>query len=110
VLSNLKGHGIATDGLATLSNVSFAIPGAKAWVHGTYGLTDYKVNLHGTLQTAGSPSKATEGFKSLMVKVVTPFFRRRHSEKVVAFKITGSYSKMNPSLDLGSGKQSASAR
>jgi hypothetical protein len=101
VLSDLKGHGSAVNGTATVSNLSFTIPGAKAWIHGTYGLIDYKINLHGTLLTTGNPSDATKGFKSLMVKVITPFFRKKHAAKVVPFKITGSYSNVNMSLDLG---------
>lgn len=101
VLSNLRGHGSAVDGVATLSNVSFTIPGATARIHGTYGLIDYKVDLHGTLLTSGNPSQAATGFKSLMVKVITPFLKKQHSEKLVPFKITGSYSKINTSLDMG---------
>jgi hypothetical protein len=101
VLSDLKGHGSAVNGTATVSNLSFTIPAAKAWIHGTYGLIDYKIDLHGTLLTKGNPSDATTGFRSLMVKVITPFFRRKHTAKIVPFKITGSYSNINMSLDLG---------
>ena len=105
VLSDLKGHGSAVNGVATLSNVSFTIPGAGAWARGTYGLIDYKIDLHGTLLTTGKPSDATTGFKSLVVKVITPFFKKKRSEKLVPFKITGSYANMNTSLDLVRGKQ-----
>ena len=101
VLSDLNGHGSAVNGTATLSNLSFTMPAAKAWIHGTYDLVDYKIDLHGTLLTTGNPSDATTGFKSLMVKVITPFFRKKHAAKVVPFKITGSYSNANMSLDLG---------
>jgi hypothetical protein len=103
-LSELKGHGAVVNGVATLSNISFSIPGAKAWMHGTYGLIDYKVDLHGTLATTGNPSDATTGFKALIVKVITPFFKKKHSEKLVPFKITGSYTKLHTSLDLRRGK------
>lgn len=108
VLSDLKGHGSAVNGTATLSNLSFAIPGARARMHGTYGLIDYKVDLHGTLTTTGDPSRATTGFKSLMVKVITPFLKKHHAAKMVPFKITGSYSKMNVSLELGRARPRAS--
>jgi hypothetical protein len=104
VLSDLKGHGSAVNGTAMLSNVSFTIPGAKAWIHGTYGLIDYKLDLLGTLLTTGDPSDAATGFKSLMIKVITPFFKKKHAAKVIPFRITGSYSNMNVSLDLGRGK------
>jgi hypothetical protein len=105
VLSDLKGHGVAENGMATLSNVSFTIPGAKTWIHGTYGLIDYKVDLRGTLLTTGSPSKATTGFKSLVVKVITPLFKKKHEQKLVPIKLTGSYSKIDAALDLGRGEQ-----
>jgi hypothetical protein len=101
VLSDLEGHGAAVNGTATVSNLSFTIPGAKARIHGTYSLIDYKIDLHGTSLTTGNPSEATRGFKSLLVKVISPFFRKKHAAKVVPFKITGSYSKVNLSLDLG---------
>ncbi len=104
VLSDLKGHGSAVNGTATLSNITFTIPGAKAWMHGTYGLIDYKVDLHGTLRTTGDPSHATTGFKSVMVKVITPFFKKKRAAKLVPFKITGSYSNVKLSLDLGRSK------
>jgi hypothetical protein len=104
VLSDLKGHGSAVNGIATLTNISFSMPGAKARMHGTYGLIDYKVDLHGTLLTTGNPSDATTGFKAFMVKVITPVFKKKHSAKLVPFKITGSYSNVNMSLDLGRGK------
>lgn len=105
VLSDLKGHGTAVDGIATLSNVSFAIPHAKARMHGTYNLLNYRVDLHGTLLTSGDPSQATRGFRSLMMKVITPFLKRKHTAKVVPFKITGSYQKVDTSLDMGRGEQ-----
>lgn len=103
VLSDLKGHGSAVNGTATLSSISFTIPHAKASMHGTYGLMDYKLNLHGTLVTTGDPSQTTTGFRSLMVKVITPFFKKKRGAKMVPFKITGSYSNLDMSLDLGSG-------
>ncbi len=101
VVSDLKGHGSAVNAVATISDASFTIPGAKAVMSGTYGLIDYRLDLHGKLVTTGDPSDATTGFKSFMVKLLTPFFRRRHSMKVVPFKITGSYSNMRTALDLG---------
>jgi hypothetical protein len=66
---------------------------------------NYKVDLHGVLTTTGQPGDATTGFKSLVVKALTPFFERRHSEKVVPFKMTGNYGKTVILLDLGSKKK-----
>ncbi len=104
VLSDLKGHVAAKDGIATLSNLSFAVPGATAQMHGTYGLVDpYAVNLHGQLLTH-RPSDATTGFKSFLLKTMTPFLKKKDGEKVVPFKITGNYQKIEMGLDAGSKK------
>ncbi len=89
MLSDLKGHGSVVNGIATLTNISFSMPGAKARMHGTYGLIDYKVDLDGTLLTTGNPSDATTGFKAFMVKVITPLFKKKHSAKLVAVQNYG---------------------
>lgn len=104
VLSNLKGHVVARDGIATLSNLSFSVPGAYARMHGTFSLTDHNVDLHGTLITTGKVSDASSGIKAVLVKVVTPLFKRRASTKVVPFKITGKYQHTTVSLDMGAKK------
>jgi hypothetical protein len=103
-LSGLKGHAVATDGVATFSQLSFTVPGAHATLDGTYNLINYKIDLHGMLKTAGQPGDATTGFKSFLVKALTPFFEKKHAEKVMPFKITGTYSNPAVGLDLGGKK------
>jgi len=98
--TNLKGRVVVRDGIATLSNLSFSVPGASARMYGTYSLTDYKVDLHGTLITTGKVADTTSGFKAVLVKAVTPLFKRRASAKIVNFKITGKYQHTMVSLDL----------
>ncbi len=105
VLSNLTGHAGISGGVAELSNVSFNVPGAAAQMNGSYSLVDYKVNLHGTLETTGKPSDATPGFKSFLLKALTPFFKKQGKAKLVPFKITGTYGRADIGLDLGSKKE-----
>ena len=64
VIENLKGHVVLKDAIATLSDLSFSVPGALAHVHGTYGLLTEQVNLHGTLQVDNKLSKGSKGMKS----------------------------------------------
>lgn len=101
VLSHLKGQVSASDGMAHLSHVEFVIPGAHAWLNGTYSLLNYRTNLSGALITQGDVSKTQTGFKSILLKALTPFFRRKHHAKIVPFKITGTYGHTNVSLALG---------
>lgn len=100
VLSDLKGHAVSNNGVATLSHLSFAFPGAKAWLNGTYNLINYKIDFRGTLITTGQPGDATTGFKSFFAKVLTPFYKKRKQAKIVPIKLTGTYANPNFSLDL----------
>jgi hypothetical protein len=101
VLSNLKGHVLLKDGMARFSNLSFGVPGAVAQLHGTYNLISEKIDLHGTLKTDAEPSEATHGMKALMLKILDPFFKKKHGGYAMPVKITGTYGHPTFGLDLG---------
>jgi hypothetical protein len=100
VLSNLKGHVSANGGVARLSNISFSEPGTQAEIEGTYNLIDKNVNLKGVLHTSGKLADTTSGFKSVVLKALGPFFKKK-SVTVVPFVITGTSSDPSFALDLG---------
>ena len=104
MLSDLKGHVVVRNGIANLSHLSFRVAGAAAAVSGTYNLINEQIDLHGTLETNGELSAATSGFKSLMLKAITPFFKKKSGIKIVPFKITGTYAKPTVALDFGDKK------
>jgi hypothetical protein len=85
--------------VATISNGRFEVPGADAGLRGTYGLTDRRVDLKGTLHTNGDLSETTSGVKALLVKIVTPLFRKRGNERIVPFRITGARGQANVGID-----------
>ena len=100
VLSNLQGQATAKNGVVSLSNLSFEVPDANAWMHGTYGLIPpYNINLHGNLLTS-HPSDAATGFKSFLLRAMTPFLKKKGQARVVPFKITGTYHGSRVDLDL----------
>jgi hypothetical protein len=73
---------------------------AAAKLHGTFGLLDERVNLHGELKTAASLTKTTHGIKAVFAKVIEPFFKKRPHETVVPVKIGGTYKDPQFGLDL----------
>lgn len=101
VLSDLKGHVILHRGAATFSHLSFTVPGALAQMQGTYNLITEKIDLHGTLKTISAPSNTTQGVKSLFMKVLDPFFKRKRAGYSIPVKITGTYEHPAFGLDLG---------
>lgn len=92
VLSELKGHLVLREGVATFSNLSFSVPGAIAKLHGTYSLLTHEINLSGTLSMKANLSQATKGVKSFFLKVINPILKKNHrGGAVVPVTITGIY-------------------
>ena len=72
VVSNVKGHVVLRNGIATLTNLSFDVPGASALISGTYSLLTQQVNMRGEVQVDAKLSQATTGVKSFLLKIVQP--------------------------------------
>jgi len=95
LLSDLKGHVILRNGVATFTNLSFGVPGAHAEMHGTYDLVSEKVNLEGILRMQAKLSDATSGIKSFLVKALSPFLKNNHPRDPLPVTITGTYDHPN---------------
>ena len=110
VLSDLNGHVVLRDGVATFSTLSFGVPGASAEMHGTYNLLTKGINLHGTLKLDSDLSKTVHGVKSLLLKAMDPFFKKKGGGSVVPFKITGTYKHPLFGLDLAGTKENKASK
>ena len=99
VISNLKGHAELKDGIVTFPSLSFSVPGALAQMHGTYGLMNEQINLHGTLQVDVRLSKGSTGMKSFLLKVAEPFLKKKGAGEVVPVKLTGTYTHPSYGID-----------
>lgn len=100
VLTDLSGQVKLEQGMAHFSKLSFTIPGAKADMHGTYSILNYRINLHGRMRVDSSISKTTSGMKSILLKILDPFFKKRKKGEVVPIHIEGTYKKPQFGLDL----------
>ncbi len=99
VLSQLRGNIQVRTGVAAISNAIFDVPGAHATVTGTYNLENQRVDLRGTLDTQGNLSDTTTGLKALVIKAITPLFKKQKSTRIVPFKITGAYGNTSVGID-----------
>ena len=91
VLSRLNGTVRLEDGISHFSSVSFFVPGATAIMHGTYNLMNKRVNFHGTMRMKAEVSQATTGVKSVFLKLLDPFFKRKHAGAEVPVSMQGTY-------------------
>jgi hypothetical protein len=92
VVENLKGHVVLNHAIATFSDLSFSVPGALARLHGTYGLLTQNINLHGSLQLDNKLSKGSKGMKSVLLKSVEPFLKKKNAGEIVSVKVGGTFS------------------
>jgi hypothetical protein len=91
VLTKLEGQVALRDGVATFSRISFSVPGAESNMHGTYNLVSKRVNLNGTMRMNATVSQATTGAKSFFLKIVDPFYKKKHAGAEVPIAMTGTY-------------------
>ena len=91
VLTQLDGKVALRNGVATFSRVSFSVPGAQGDMNGTYSLLSKRVNLHGKMRMNATVSQATTGVKSFFLKIVDPFYKKKHAGAEVPITMTGVY-------------------
>ncbi len=104
VLTDLKGKVRLENGTAGFSDLSFSIPGAAARLHGTYNVIDHKIDLHGQMHVLTKISNTTSGAKSLLLKVMEPFFKKRKKGEILPVRISGTYERPSFGLDLNDKK------
>jgi hypothetical protein len=106
VISGLKGHVVLKDGVATLTNISFSVPGAVAYMHGTFNLLNERINFHGVLKTDAEFSKVGGGgIKSIFLKPFDTVFKKTPKGAEIPVKLTGTYAHPQPGLEITGGKK-----
>jgi hypothetical protein len=92
VFSQLKGDVSLKNGLASLSRLSFHVPGATATGSGTYSLISREVDIRGAVSMTADASEAASGWKSILLKPFNALFRRGNEKgATLPVSITGQY-------------------
>ena len=99
VVSRASGHVDLKNGVATITNLSFSVPGADALMHGTFNVLNEKIDLHGTMKMEARFSQSTSGIKSLLAKVLDPFFNKKRGS-IVPVVVDGTYHDPHFGIDL----------
>jgi hypothetical protein len=99
-LTDLTGQVVLRNGIANFSDLAFGVPGAKAQLHGSYDLVNYKIDLHGQLWVDSKISNTTTGARALILKAMDPFFKKRKKGEVLPIRLSGTYQKPAFGLDL----------
>ena len=105
-IADLKGHVELRNGVATLTNISFSVPGAVAYMHGTFNLLNEKIDFHGVLKTDAEFSKVGGGgIKSIFLKPFDAIFKKKPKGAEIPVKMTGTYSHPQPGVEITGGKK-----
>jgi hypothetical protein len=77
-------------GMAYFPDIHATLPGADAHLHGTFNLLNMKIHLTGTVALQKGISHATTGWKAMLLKPLTPFFKKKDAGAVVPIAVTGT--------------------
>ena len=105
VLTELNGRVVLSEGRAEFSDLRFTVPGVKARMKGTYDILNHKIDLHGRMRVDSKISKTETGFKSLLLKIMDPIFKKKKKGEVVPVHILGTYEKPQFGLDFSQNDQ-----
>lgn len=78
------------NGTAWFPDISVALPGARAQLHGTFGLLTTQIHLTGKVELQRTVSHAVTGWKSVLLTPLDPFFRHGRAGAVVSIAVTGT--------------------
>jgi hypothetical protein len=87
-------------GMAYFPDIHASVPGADAHLHGTFNLLDTRIHLTGTVALEKSLSHAVTGWKAMLLKPVSPLFRKKDAGAVAPIAVTGTARKPKLGADL----------
>lgn len=96
--SDFSGRFQLGNGRLRLSKLTFDIPGAIVELTGEYGIKSERLTFAGSLYMDAKVSQTVTGWKSLLLKVVDPLFRK-NGQTVIPIKISGTRDKPQFGLD-----------
>jgi hypothetical protein len=102
VASDFRGSFSLDHGVLTLRKLSFKVPGVVIALNGKYELENQSLRFQGTATLDAKLSQTTTGFKSTLLKVLDPFFKKKGSDggAVIPIAISGTAAKPSFGLDI----------
>jgi hypothetical protein len=99
VVSDFTGRFRMADGTIRFSKITFAMPGARVDLTGTYGVVAKAIDFEGTVRLDAKISELTTGVKSFFLKLADPIFRRKNVT-VIPITIGGTADDPKVGLDM----------
>lgn len=101
VVADFGGNFSLQSGRLDLPKFQFSVEGARVALGGNYRLPTQRLDFEGALLLDAPLSRTTTGFKSLLLKVVDPLFRKDGAGTMLPIVVTGTVSQPSFGLDKG---------
>jgi len=101
VNSHMNGAFSLNKGVIHIPRIEYVLPGARVNMHGTYSLDGQQFEFEGKIQTRASLSQMVASpWLSALLKVVSPFFRKKGGGAEIPVKVSGTKSDPKFGLDM----------
>jgi hypothetical protein len=104
VVSSIVGQARIRNGVLSTQRLTFQMPGVAVDLSGTFNLHNSTANLTGNLSMQSDISHTTTGFKSMLMKPLIPFFKKKNAGAVIPIAVTGSPGKYKVTQNLAHSK------
>jgi hypothetical protein len=101
VVSDMEGRFKLAGGVLGLTDLKFGVPGAVVALDGQYALRPETLDFKGLLLLDAKVSETVTGYRSILLKIVDPLFKRPGGGSAIPIKIAGRRSKPAFGLDVG---------
>ncbi|HKF48211.1 MAG TPA: AsmA-like C-terminal region-containing protein [Terracidiphilus sp.] len=89
-ISSLAGPVTIRNEVLTTHGLVFEVAGARAQLDGTFNFHTEAVHLTGSVATKASIAHDATGFKSFLLRPLSPFFRKKPAGAVIPIAVTGT--------------------
>jgi hypothetical protein len=101
VVADFGGSFALQNGQLDLPKFQFSVEGARVALGGNYRLPTQQLDFEGALLLDAPLSKTTTGFKSLLLKVFDPLFRKQGAGTMLPIVVSGTVNQPSFGLDKG---------
>jgi hypothetical protein len=101
VVADFGGKFSLQNGRLGLPSFQFSVEGARITLGGAYTLPTRRMDFRGSLLLDAPLSKTTTGFKSMLLKLVEPLFRKQGAGTALPIVVSGTVDKPSFGVDKG---------
>lgn len=101
VRSGMQSNFKMANGVVTLPNLKYSVPGAEIDLKGTYGIDGGALDFAGVARTEATVSKMVGGWKGMLLKLADPIFKKDGAGSEIPIHLNGTREDPKFGVDIG---------